>query len=150
MKLVISTQYCENYGDLHTPHWKFKGGSTYVVRDITPAQQKRIESEGINTLRCLIEYSNPMTREYILDYTVVEDDTPVGEPWDTPTVCVYSEGAWHASRETQNDEYGYLRSDIGRKLEIYTMLPLGERKDYSVEYYDREGKIMVLEVLTPA
>ena len=150
MKLVIGTQYRENYGSADEPYWKFKGGSTYVVENITAAQQARIERDGIPTLKGLIEYSSPMTEEYILDYSIVADDAPVGEPWETPTVCQYAEGAWHASRETLNDEYGYLRSDIGRKLEVYTMLPQGERGDYTVEYYDRQGKIMVLEVLTPA
>lgn len=150
MKLVIQTQYCENYGDAESPHWKFKGGSTYVVPNITAKQAERIEAEGIPKLTQLIEYSNPMTREYILGYTVREDDFPVCEPWETPVVCRYAEGAWHASEETLNDEYGYLRSDIGRKLAVWTMLPLGERQDYAVEYYDRQGKIMVLEVLTPA
>ena len=150
MKLVIGTQYRENYGSADEPYWKFKGGSTYVVENITPAQRARIERDGIPTLRGLIEYSDPMTEEYILDYSVVEDSAPVGEPWETPTVCAYSDGAWHASTETLNDEYGYLRQDIGRKLEIYTMLPRGERGDYTVEYYDRAGKIMTLEALTPA
>lgn len=150
MKLVIGTQYTENYGSESEPRWKFKGGSTYVVEGITPAQRLRIESEGINTLRSLIEYSNPMSREYVLDYSVVADDAPVGEAWETPVVCQYAEGAWHASIETVNDEYGYLRSDIGRKLEVYTMLPQGGRGDYAVEYYDREGRVMTLERLTPA
>jgi len=150
MKLVIGTQYRENYGSENEPYWKFKGGSTYVVRGITAGQQARIERDGIPTLKGLIEYSNPMSEEYVLDYRVVEDNSPEGEPWETPTVCSYSDGEWHASRETQNDEYGYLRSDIGRKLEVYTMLPEGERGDYTCEYYDRAGKIMTLEVLTPA
>jgi hypothetical protein len=150
MKLVIQTQYCENYGDEDSPHWKFKGGSTYIVANITTAQATRIAAEGIPTLTQLIEYSNPMTREYILGYTVREDDSTVCEPWETPTVCSYSDGAWHASEETLNDEYGYMRQDIGRKLSVWTMLPQGERGDLTVEYYDRQGKIMTLEALTPA
>ena len=150
MKLVIQTQYCENYGDEESPRWKFKGGSTYVVQNITPEQAVRVTAEGIPTLRGLIEYSNPMSQEYILDYSVQFNDFEVCEPWETPTVCSYSEGAWHASEETLNDEYGYLRSDIGRKLAVWTMLPEGQRGDYTVEYYDRQGKIMTLEVLTPA
>jgi hypothetical protein len=148
MKLVIQTQYCENYGDADQPRWKFKGGSTYIVANITPAQATRIEAEGIPTLCSLIEYSNPMTREYILDYSVREDDFAACEPWETPTICKYAEGQWHASEETLNDEYGYLRADIGRKLAVWTMLPRGQRGDYAVEYYDRSGKIMVLEALT--
>lgn len=150
MKLVIQTQYCENYGDEDQPHWKFKGGSTYIVQDITPKQAQRIASEGIPTLTQLIEYSNPVTREYILDYSVREDSFEACEPWETPVVCRYAEGQWYASEEVLNGEYGYLRGDIGRKLSVWTMLPEGKREDYAVEYYDRNGKVMVLEVLTTA
>ena len=150
MKLVIGTQYCENYGSVNEPYWKFKGHSTYVVEGLTPDQAARAVQNGIPTLRSLIEYSNPMSREYVLDYSAEDDDYVAGEPWETPIRCVYGEGEWHAYEDTVNDEYGYMRSDIGRKLAVWTMLPCGERKDYTVEYYDRAGKIMVLEVLTPA
>lgn len=150
MKLVIQTQYCENYGDEDQPHWKFKGGSTYIVQDITPAQAKRIENQGIPTLTQLIEYSNPATREYILGYSVREDDFAACEPWETPVVCRYAEGQWYASEEVINGEYGYLRGDIGRKLSVWTMLPEGQREDYTVEYYDRNDRVMVLEGLTTA
>lgn len=149
-KLVIQTQYCENYGDEQNPRWKFKGGSTYVVPNITPEQAERIAAQGIPTLSKLIEYSGTMTREYILDYRVREDDFVPCEPWETPIVCQFADGSWCASEETINDEYGYLRSDIGRKLAVWTMLPEGGREDYTVEYYDRSGKFMVLEALSPA
>ena len=148
MKLVIYTQYSENYGDEQYPRFKFKGGETLVVEDLTPAQVKRIESDGIPTLTSLIEYSNSASREYILDYKVVEDAASVGNPWDNIIKCVYAQGAWHASVNTHNDEYGYLRSDIGRRLEIWTMLPEGVRGDHTVEYYDRQGARMELERLT--
>ena len=38
-KLVIQTQYLENYGSPENPYMKFKGGSTYVMHncgDIEP------------------------------------------------------------------------------------------------------------------
>ena len=46
MKLVINTQYKENYSfdndgyPVEGPetHWKFKGGDTYVVEGLTPNQ----------------------------------------------------------------------------------------------------------------
>jgi hypothetical protein len=43
-----------------------------------------------------------------------------------------------------------MRQDIGSKTEQYTMMMEGGREDYSVEYRDRAGKIIVLEALTPA
>ena len=32
--LRISTQYYENYSDSQTPHWKPKGGQTFIIKDI--------------------------------------------------------------------------------------------------------------------
>ena len=150
MKLVIYTQVRENYGDETNPRWKYKGGETYVVRDISEAQRERIQRQGIPTLSALIEYSNPASEEYVRDYDVVADNVRECDPWESVIECSYSEGAWHASVETLNNEYGYLRSDIGRKLAVYTMLPRGERGDYTVEYYDRQGARMDVERLTAA
>jgi len=33
-KLTILTQYLENYSETKTPHWKKKGGHTFIVKDI--------------------------------------------------------------------------------------------------------------------
>jgi hypothetical protein len=32
--LRITTQYYENYSDTQTPHWKPKGGQTFIIKDI--------------------------------------------------------------------------------------------------------------------
>jgi hypothetical protein len=40
MKVVINTQYKENYGSEAEPYWKFKGGTTYIV-----AASDRAEAE---------------------------------------------------------------------------------------------------------
>ncbi len=32
--LRIFTQYSENYSDTKTPHWKPKGGQTFIIKDI--------------------------------------------------------------------------------------------------------------------
>ncbi len=32
--LRIFTQYYENYSDSQTPHWKPKGGQTFIIKDI--------------------------------------------------------------------------------------------------------------------
>ena len=53
-KLVIETQYMENYDvdDVtEEGHWKFKGGNTFIV-----------------------EYDNSMSREFVLSWTVESDD----------------------------------------------------------------------------
>ena len=32
--LRITTQYYENYSDSQTPHWKPKGGQTFIIKDV--------------------------------------------------------------------------------------------------------------------
>lgn len=157
MKLVIQTQYCENYG-AHTwdgegecpQYWKFKGGETYVVPNLGQDQVTKVIEQGIPTLRALIEYSNEASREYILDWSVQDDADVVSEPWETPFELYWEQGRWVARRSVKNDEYGYLRADIGSKTEQYDMMMEGGRENYTVEYRDPAGKIMDLEVLTAA
>jgi hypothetical protein len=62
MKLVIQTQFKENYG-AHDwdgkgecpQDWKFKGGETYVFNNLSPNDVTRIQESGIPTLTRLIE-----------------------------------------------------------------------------------------------
>lgn len=157
MKLVIQTQYCENYGahdwngEGECPqYWKFKGGETYVVPNLSSDQVTQVIDRGIPTLRALIEYSNEASREYILDWSVHDDADVVAEPWETPFELFWEQGRWVARRTVKNDEYGYMRADIGSKTESYDMLMEGGRENYTVEYRDPSGKIMTLEALTPA
>ena len=86
MKLIIDTQHRENYG-AHDwdgtgeclEYWKNKGGSTYVVENLSSAQVSKIRKEGIPTLSKLIERSDEFFQEFILDFTFVDD---VATPWD--------------------------------------------------------------------
>ena len=56
--LVIHTQYRENYAahnddyehGVSDAHWKYKGGSTFFVTDLTSKQINKIAQEGIPTL----------------------------------------------------------------------------------------------------
>ena len=82
-KLVIHTQYKENYG-AHDwdgkgecpQYWKFKGGNTYVVRDLSAQHINKIAEHGIPTLTDLIEYAHEGSMEYILDWEIVDDNAP--------------------------------------------------------------------------
>jgi hypothetical protein len=157
MKLVITTQTRENYGahewdgEGECPQrWKCKGGNTYVVRDLTQTQVDKIVEVGIPTITALLEERTDGYEEYLLAYDVVEDSAAEGEPWETPYSLYWEQGRWVARRTVLNDEYGYLRRDIGSKTEQYQMLMGGGRENYSVEYRDRAGEIMTLEVLTAA
>lgn len=77
-KLVISTQYCENYGTASDPYWKMKGGSEYVVEGLdfdadyewADARIDRI----LDQVRDRVEISNEMCFEYVIGTEIVADD----------------------------------------------------------------------------
>ena len=70
MQALIITQYMENYGTEKDPFWKFKGDDEYLVEF---SNDLNID-EVVTSIRSKIEYSNPMAREYIINYILVEDD----------------------------------------------------------------------------
>jgi hypothetical protein len=142
MKLVIQTQYKENYGTSAEPYWKFKGGSVYVVENLTASQAVRCVEDGIPTLTSLIQYSNPMSEEYIVGYNVVEDNAVVCDEWESPTKLAWVNNRWTATTVTENDEYGYMVSSVARKIETYDMLMGAERENYTCTYVMRNGDVV--------
>lgn len=77
MQIFIHTQYCENYGDESRPYWKMKGGSTVVVTGaVLPMDHTigHVASAIVESLRDKIEYRNPMSEEYIIDWHFAADD----------------------------------------------------------------------------
>ena len=72
MKILITTQYRENYGTETDPYWKMKGGEDYFILGVDPLQQA--PGMLVEQVRGQIEYSNPRSEEYIVDWRLVEDD----------------------------------------------------------------------------
>lgn len=72
MMLVLTTQYMENYGDAENPYWKYKGGNDYKVLNVN-ARGDALELLVVKA-KAKIEYSNPMTREYLIGWIVMPDD----------------------------------------------------------------------------
>ena len=72
MKILITTQYRENYGTESDPYWKFKGGSDYFILDVDPL--KTAPGLLVEQVRSEIEHAGAMTEEYILDWELVADD----------------------------------------------------------------------------
>ena len=72
MKILITTQYRENYGTESDPYWKFKGGSDYFIPGVDPL--KVAPGVLVERVRDQIEHAGPMSEEYILDWQLVEDD----------------------------------------------------------------------------
>lgn len=139
MKLVIHTQYKENYGDAEKPHWKFKGGSVYVVENLTLEQAVR-GRDNHPRLSQLIESKNSMSEEYIVGVSIMQDQDSVCEPWEQAQVLTSRNGEWYAREVMENNEYGYMHPEIKRAIKSWRMLPQGHRADYSVTYVLHDGR----------
>ena len=146
MKLVINTQYRENYAahdedyvhGVSEAYWKFKGGTTYVVPNFTDSVNI---TEVMKNLTTLIEYGNAGSEEYILGYEIFEDNAKVCENWETVTQVFYNTDNVTALKVTDNREDGWMRSEILEKTEAWTMLPNSERVKYAASYLMRDGDI---------
>jgi len=142
MKIVITTQIRENYGSADQPYWKFKGGDTYVVPNLSVAQTLQVKERGIPTLKALIETRNEGFEEYVVDWSILDDDATVCEPWETPFNLYWEQGRWVARRTVDNGEYGYMRNEVASKTEGYDMLMGGDRENYVATYTMRNGDVV--------
>jgi hypothetical protein len=98
MKLVIFTQFRENYG-AHDwdgkgecpQYWKNKGGSTYIL-DISIAEAQN--TEFYDAVYQAIEYSSDYAHECIIGESLIDDCdfnlSDVVEKWETPTYASYN------------------------------------------------------------
>ena len=77
-KLIISTQYCENYGTEADPYWKLKGGFEYVVEGLDfDADYEWADAKVdqiLNKVRDQVETANGFCEEYILGWSIHSDD----------------------------------------------------------------------------
>lgn len=147
-KLVIQTQYRENYG-AHDwdgkgecpQYWKFKGGSTYVVNNFSNNFMDC--QDVVAKLTKLIAYKNEASEEYILDWEIVDQSKKVCEDWESPIEISQIGDSFVAIRIQNNrGEYGWMRSEILEKTESWTMLPNSEREDYSATFLMEDGDIL--------
>lgn len=80
MKVVVFTQYRENYGDEESPYWKAKGGSELVIKHISVQELFSIGIENlvekfINPfVKKHINYANPMSEEYMVNWDLFDDN----------------------------------------------------------------------------
>jgi len=149
MKIVIQTQVRENYG-AHDwdgvgecpQYWKAKGGETYVVPNLTVDQVLKIKDTGIPTLTALICTVNDGFEEYVIDWSILDDDAVVCEEWETPFNLYWEAGKWVARRTEVNGEYGYMHHKVASKTEQYDMLIGGERENYKAVYTMTNGDVV--------
>ena len=147
-KLVIQTQYRENYAahnedfvpGVSQDHWKFKGGTTYVVPNFTDFTNV---SEYVSKLEEYITYSNAGSEEYILTWNIVPHSEKVCEDWETITELFIDGDKATALKVTDNREDGYMKDDILELTESWTMAPANERLDYKAEYLMSDGDLVI-------
>lgn len=152
--LVITTQYCENYGahdwdgkGTCPEYWKFKGGHTYFVTAISVSDEERIEKDGIPTLTSLLEYKNAYEKEYVIGYEFRDlgkdgdGKGPMVPEWETPIEMTYDGDNWIAGTHHlfSEDERMDIRKPIIARSESWIMLPEGVRKDYERSYQTPQG-----------
>lgn len=149
MKIAIYTQIRENYGahdwngESECPqYWKCKGGSVFVVPNLSVQQTLEFKENVIPTIKSLIEVRNESFEEFVVDWVILDNDAVVCEPWETLTDLFYTDGRWVAMSTTMNDEHGYMRPIVASKTEHYVMQPAGERTEYSVSYTMTNGDIV--------
>ena len=134
MILAIETQYHENYGDEENPHWKAKGGSTYLVTDL---KDSNVNEVYINELRDLIDYKNPMSEEYVISVHLEEDGycsdfekSQKEEPY------LSMDGVYYDTRITRREDGTYLATEQfkgprGEYSKIWNMASGGKQENYS-------------------
>ena len=159
--LVIQTQYRENYAahnegyehGVDESYWKFKGGSTYFVSDLTEAQINKIIKKGIPTLSDLIEYSNEACEEYILDWEIRDlgkdgdGKGPICESWETPIRFTYhkdeniADSGWRCSTNHTYAEDEYVAAPIRCKASQWIPTSGGGRVEgsYACQYKTPNG-----------
>ena len=137
-KLVIQTQYKENYGwSEGTDHWKFKGGTTYVLPNCGDADV----DEVLSVITPYIAYHNDASAEYILSAEVVPFNKKVVEDWETTTEFTLLGDEPAFMKVTDNREDGWMRREILEKIETWTGCLESDsgRKDYNVEFLMEDG-----------
>jgi hypothetical protein len=144
MNILITTQYMENYGNEETPHWKFKGGSDYILHDRSPARDESY-AELVRRLREVIEYSNGYAEEFIATISLVSN-MELSERDEPSTLYEINdlgremgfECTKHHYRNAWNEDGGVVRGDL-ISIERWDMLPNGERRNYKVRSFEQDA-----------
>ena len=139
MKLLIQTQFKENYG-AHDwdgqgecpQYWKFKGGDTFVVPGVN-------NKDLLPQLTKLIEYKDEGSEEYIIFAEVVPDDATECESWETPWTIHVEDTGIYASRYVKAEDY--WQPGYAGKATSYKMKPGGERESFQEQYIKLEKEV---------
>lgn len=147
MKIVIQTQHRENYGahdwdgeGACPQYWKFKGGNTYVVHNVSIEQN--LSKDFWSKLEDSVQEESEYFEEYILSSIVVDDcdydESEFVESWESPINMTFAGGRFLATRYQKSD-YCW-REGICGKLEQWVQVE-GNREEYSCLYELDNGSL---------
>jgi len=128
-RLVIHTQYRENYAldnenyvhGQSEPHWKSKGGSTYVFDHLDNPFVK--PQDYIDEITKLIEYFDEGSEEYVLASDIVDVSDEPWESWENPIML---------SRNFYGNYIAQKQSLFDERSESWVMKPESNREAYHV------------------
>ena len=147
-KLVITTQYMENYGCAKDPYMKFKGGNTYELPncgDLNENEIATIIAQVRPYITTTLIESNGGCEEYIIDFKVVSHSTKTVEDWETITEFCFDQftGDVNFMKVTDNREDGWMKKEILERTETWTGdMSDTKRANYKSEYLMEDGDIV--------
>jgi hypothetical protein len=150
MKVIIYTQYRENYGfhdwdgEGECPqYWKNKGGdSIIVITDISglPLVGKldvEVADKIFDELEPLITYKTNSSQVYVLSYRLISDGVHTDIPDYEPEIFLQKvNGEWVCTQNYYGKSW-YGSADYSGMTKTYTLLPKGERKNFQSVYVER-------------
>ena len=143
-KLVIKTQYMENYGD-EKPYMKFKGGNTYIMENcgsLNDNETATIVAQVRPYITTDLIRSNGGSEEYVTEFKVVGQRIKVCDDWESPTTFHIVGDKVNFMKVTDNREDGWMRKEILEKTETWTHDQMGvSRVDYKASYLMEDGDI---------
>ena len=146
-KLVIQTQYLENYGSRESVDMRFKGGSAYVYitsKELDQNDIANIVAQFKPTLSDL-ETTNGGCEEYILSVDLVPLSEKVCEDWQSPIEFSFDGSTINFIKINDNREDGWMRKEILEQIETWSFVPgqgNGSRNNYKATYLMEDGDIV--------
>ena len=140
-KLVIKTQYMENYGTSDKPYMKFKGGNTYIMEncgDLNDNEAATIAAQVRPYITTDLIRSNGGSEEYVTEFKVVGQRIKVCDDWESPTTFHIVGDKVNFMKVTDNREAGWMKAGILEKTESWS----NDRENYKSEFLMEDGDIV--------
>lgn len=135
MMREIETQYLENCGSAESPVWKFKGGTTYIVKNAEDIDLKEVFD--------LIEFRNDYAVEYVLTHREIVDEEETYElGFHNVSYLEKLDGEWIETRKHTSEG---LRGPIVEVEEVWILGKGNNRTSYSCNYTLGDGSVISRE-----